>query len=61
MRELVNEILLRLGKAFAAAVLGALVFGLSVGLGGATPSPELVLLSWLSGVAFVLVVEESPI
>lgn len=61
MRELVNEVLLRLAKAFAAALLGALVFGLAVAVGGAAPSPELALLSWLSGVAFVLVVQESPI
>ncbi|HWP62118.1 MAG TPA: hypothetical protein VNO86_01445 [Candidatus Binatia bacterium] len=61
MRELVNEILLRLGKAAAAAALGVLVFVGSVVLGGASPSPELALLSWLSGVAFVLVVQESPI
>lgn len=61
MRELVNEVLLRLSKAAASLILGAILFAALVGLGGAAPTPELALLSWLSGVAFVLVVQESPI
>ena len=61
MRELVNEILLRLAKALAAGVVGALLFVALVGLGWAAPSPELALLCWLSGAAAVLVVQESPI
>jgi hypothetical protein len=32
-----------------------------VGPLGATPTPELLLLSWLSGAAFILLVETSPI
>ena len=60
MSNLVFEILLRLAKAVAAIVIGLLVFGAALML-GATPSIELALLSWLSGAAFVLLVETSPI
>jgi len=61
MSHLVFEILLRLAKPGVAIVLGALVYAVMVGPGHATPSAELVLLSWLSGAAFVLLVESSPI
>lgn len=61
MSHLIGEILLRLAKAAAALVAGAIVYGLAVGPLGATPSAELVLLSWLSGAAFILLVESSPI
>jgi hypothetical protein len=61
MSHLVYEILLRLAKAGAAVVVGALVYGVMVGPLGATPTPELLLLSWLSGAAFILLVETSPI
>ena len=61
MRELVFEILLRLSKALAAAVLGAVVWLIAVGPLGAPGSVELALLAWLSGAAFILLVEESPI
>jgi hypothetical protein len=61
MSHLVFEILLRLAKAGAAVVVGALVYAVMVGPAGATPSPELALLSWLSGAAFILLVESSPI
>lgn len=61
MRELINEILLRLAKALAAALVGAVVFAVLVASGAAEPTPELALLAWLSGAAFVLVVGESPI
>lgn len=61
MSHLVGEVLLRLGKAAAALVVGAIVYGLAVGPLGATPSVELALLSWLSGAAFILLVESSPI
>ena len=61
MSNLLSEIGLRLAKAAAALVLGAVVFGLAVGPAGATPSVELALLSWLSGAAFILLVETSPI
>ena len=61
MSHLVYEILLRLAKAGAAVVVGAVVYSVMVGPLGATPTPELLLLSWLSGAAFILLVETSPI
>jgi hypothetical protein len=59
--NLVYEILLRLAKALAAAVLGLVIFLVAVGPLGATPTVELALLAWLSGAAFILLVETSPI
>jgi hypothetical protein len=59
--NLVYEILLRLAKALAALVVGLLVYLVAVALGGASPSVELALLCWLSGAAFILLVETSPI
>jgi hypothetical protein len=47
MSHLVYEILLRLAKAGAAVVVGAVVYAVMVGPLGATPTPELLLLSWL--------------
>ncbi len=61
MSHLVGEILLRLAKAGAAALAGAFVYALVVGPLGAPPSVELLLLSWLSGAAFILLVDSSPI
>ena len=61
MSNLVAEILLRLAKALAAAALGAVFYLLAVGPLGGAPSAELALLSWIAGVAFVLVVQESPL
>ena len=61
MSNLLSEIGLRLLKAAAALVLGAVVYVLAVGPLGAAPSVELALLSWLSGAAFILLVETSPI
>lgn len=61
MSNLVAEILLRLGKALAALVLGLLIYAIAVGPLGAAPSIELGLLAWLSGAAFILLVESSPI
>jgi hypothetical protein len=61
MRELVFEILLRLSKALAAAVLGLIVWVVCVGLLGAEASVGTGLLCWLSAAAFILLVEESPI
>ncbi len=61
MRELVFEILLRLSKALAAALLGLILWVIAVGPLGAPGSTELALLCWLSGAAFILLVEESPI
>jgi hypothetical protein len=59
--NLVAEILLRLAKAAAAAVVGAVIYLVVVGPLGVHGSAELVLLSWLSGAAFILLVESSPI
>jgi hypothetical protein len=59
--NLVSEILLRLAKAAAAAVLGLVVYVILVVPFGVAGSAELALLSWLSGAAFVLLVETSPI
>jgi hypothetical protein len=59
--NLLSEIGLRLLKAVVALGLGVLVYLLAVGPLGATPSVELALLSWLSGAAFILLVESSPI
>ena len=61
MSNLLAEIGLRLLKALAALGLGVVVYGLAVGPLGAHPSVELALLSWLSGAAFILLVETSPI
>ncbi len=60
MANLVAEILLRLAKAAAALVVAVVVFAVALLL-GASPSIELALLSWLSGAAFILLVETSPI
>ena len=61
MRELVYEVLLRLPKPIVATVFGLLFGVVALGLLGAQPSPELALLCWLSGAAFVLLVQEGPI
>ena len=61
MSHLAAEIGLRLLKALAAAVVGAVVYSVLVGPLGASASAELALLSWLSGAAFILLVETSPI
>jgi hypothetical protein len=61
MSNLAFEVVLRLAKAAAAVVVGALVYAVCVGPLQATPSVELLLLSWISGAAFILLVESSPI
>jgi hypothetical protein len=61
MSNLVFEILLRLAKALAALVVGLVLWILLVGPLGVAASPELALLCWLSGAAFILLVESSPI
>ena len=61
MSNLVGEMLLRLSKAGAALVLGAVLLWLLVSFVGATASVELALLCWLSAAALILLVEESPI
>ena len=61
MSNLVGEILLRLAKAVAALVVGVIVYAVLVGPLAVPASAELALLCWLSGAAFVLLVETSPI
>ena len=61
MSNLVFEILLRLAKAGAALVLAIIVYLVATGPLGAPGSPELALVAWLSGAAFILLVETSPI
>ena len=61
MSNLVYEILLRLAKAAAAAILGVVIYLVLVGPLGNPGSVELALLCWLSGAAFILLVESSPI
>ena len=61
MSNLVAEILLRLLKAVGAALVGLAFYLVAVGPLGGTASAELVLLSWVAGAAFVLVVQESPL
>jgi len=58
--NLVIELLLRLAKAGAAAVVGLILYIVAIGPFGALPSVELALLCWLSGAAFLLLVESSP-
>jgi hypothetical protein len=59
--NLVFEILLRLAKAGAALVVAIVIYVLATGPFGVAGSPELALLAWLSGAAFILLVETSPI
>ena len=61
MSNLVNEILLRLAKAGIAAVLGIVLYLVLVGPLAVTGSAELALLCWLSGAAFILLVESGPL
>ena len=61
MSNLVGEILLRLAKVAAATVVGILIYWLLVVPLGNQASIELVVLSWLAGAAFILLVESSPI
>jgi hypothetical protein len=61
MRELVVEILLRLSRVLAATVLGAILYFVLTGMFAFVGTPELAVLAWLAGAAFVLLVESSPI
>ena len=61
MSELVAEILLRLSKALFAALAGVVFWLIAVGPLGVEASGTLALLCWLSGAAFILLVQESPI
>jgi hypothetical protein len=57
MSNLVIEILLRLAKAGIAGVIGIVLYLVLVGPLAVPGSAELALLCWLSGPAFVLLVE----
>jgi hypothetical protein len=59
--NLLAEIALRLAKAGAAAIVGLLLYLVLVGPLGNPGSVELALLCWVSGAAFVLLVESSPL
>ena len=61
MSNLIAEIALRLLKAAAALVVGLLLYLVLTGPFGNAGSVELALLCWLSGAAFILLVETSPI
>ncbi|MBA2756180.1 MAG: hypothetical protein H0U37_01895 [Chloroflexi bacterium] len=61
MSHLAAEIGLRLIKAGAAAALGLILYAVLTGPLGNAGSAELALLSWLSGAAFIVLVETSPI
>ena len=61
MSNLIAEIALRLAKAVAAAVVGLVLFLVLTGPVGTAGSVELALLCWLSGAAFIVLVETSPI
>jgi hypothetical protein len=59
--NLLAEIALRLAKAAAAAIVGLLLYLVLIGPLGNAGTVELALLCWLSGAAFVLLVESSPL
>jgi hypothetical protein len=61
MSPLIFEILLRLLKVGAATLVGLMVYAVLTGPLGNVGSAELALLSWLSGAAFILLVESSPL
>jgi len=60
LSNLVAEILLRLIKPAAAALLGLLIFVVATAL-GEPGSVGLALLSWLSAAALILLIQESPL
>lgn len=60
MSNLVSEILLRLIKPAAAALIGLVIYLVAVGL-GEPGSIMLALVSWLSATAFILLVQEGPL
>ena len=61
MSNLLNEYALRLLKAAVAVLLGLILYVIVTGPLGQTGSIELALLCWVSGAAFVLLVESSPV
>jgi hypothetical protein len=61
MSQLINEILLRLAKLFAAGLIGAVLYLIAIGPFRAAPSFELAAVCWISAAAALLLVESSPI
>jgi hypothetical protein len=61
LSNLVSELLLRLIKPLAAALLGLILFVILTGVLGAPGSASLALLCFLSGAALILLVQESPL
>jgi hypothetical protein len=61
MSHLIAEIALRLAKALAAAILGAILYLVASTVLGGTPGIELALLAWIAAAALILLVESSPI
>jgi hypothetical protein len=61
MRPLAFELLLRLAKVGAAAVVGLVIYAVLAGPLGNHGSVELALLAFLTGAAVILLVESSPI
>lgn len=61
MSDLRDEILLRLLKVLAAAILGVAVYWVATTLLGEPGGVTLALLSFLAGAACVLLVQESPV
>jgi hypothetical protein len=61
MSNLINEILLRLAKLIAAAVIGAILYLIAVGPFGAVSSFELAGICWISASVALLLVESSPL
>jgi hypothetical protein len=59
--QLINEMLLRLAKLVAAAIVGAIVYLVAVAVVGVTPSFEVAALCWISASVGLLLVESSPI
>jgi len=58
---LVGEILLRLVKPALALVLGLVIYAVVMAVTQEPPSASLLLLSWISAAAFVLLVQDGPI
>jgi hypothetical protein len=61
MSNIVFEVLLRLVKPAISLIIGIVLFAVATGPFGATGSVELGLLCWVSGAAFILLAQESPI
>ena len=57
MSNLINEIVLRLLKAGVALLVGLVLYSVITGPMGHPGSIELALLCWISGAAFILLVE----